>query len=300
MKSCFVFSVDDGFVIPFEVTLFSLVKHNPWVNKAPFFVIYDAETLNEKNRIHLCKKISSDYGIACTFIDCSAYLPPTLGIFNYQHVSKATFFRLLISSMLDKSFRQAVYLDSDILITGDISFLYEQELSSPIAAVKNYAPSEEIRLFGDAGGSYFNAGIAVFNLELIRAKGLQNAYLDLIQSHPEKLLCWDQDVLNLIHRDQWVQLPWYFNVTRHMMESFRIINLNFYRKLDLSNIRIIHYDGPSKPWEPLSDRDFLSVWRSYYTQLYGKKHESSSGFYTIIRFMLRFKKNLARFKRDLK
>jgi lipopolysaccharide biosynthesis glycosyltransferase len=207
---------------------------------------------------------------------------------------------LFISSRLDESFRQAVYLDSDILVTGDISFLFENELSFPIAAVKNYAPSEEIRLFGDTGGAYFNAGIAVFNLQLIRKQGHQQAYMKLIQSHPEKLLCWDQDVLNLIHRDQWIQLPWYYNVTRHMMESFRIINLNFYRKLDLSNIRIIHFDGPSKPWEPLSDRDFSSVWRSYYTQLYGKKHESSLGFYTIIRFMLRLKKNLARFKRDLK
>jgi lipopolysaccharide biosynthesis glycosyltransferase len=300
MKSCIVFSVDDGFIIPFEVTIFSLVKHNPWVKQVQVFVIYDVDTLSEKNRVMLSDKLSTDYGIECTFISCSEYLPPNLGVFNYQHVSKATFFRLLISRMLDETFRQAIYLDSDILIVGDIFYLYQNDFSGPIAAVKNYAPSEEIRLFGDSGGSYFNAGIIVFNLELIRENKLQLAYLDLIQSQPEKLLCWDQDVLNLIHRDQWIQLPWYFNVTRHMMESFRIINLNFYRKLDRSNIRIIHFDGPAKPWETLSDREFSSVWRSYYTQLYGKKHKSSLFSYRVIRFLLRLKKNLAKFKRELK
>jgi lipopolysaccharide biosynthesis glycosyltransferase len=300
MKSCFAFSVDDSFIVPFEVTLFSLVKHNPWVVNVPSFVIFDAETLNERNRLHLREKVVAKYGIACTLIDCSGYLPPNLEVFNYQHVSKATFFRLLISSMLDETFGQAVYLDSDILVVGDISYLYQNNFSGPIAAVKNYVPSEEIRLFGDSGGSYFNAGITVFNLELIREQKLQLAYMDLIQSQPEKLLCWDQDVLNLIHRDKWIQLPWYYNVTRHMMESFRIINLNFYRKLDQSNIRIIHFDGPSKPWESLSDRDFSSIWRSYYAQLYGKNHKSSLFSYSVVRFILRLKKNFARFKRDLK
>jgi lipopolysaccharide biosynthesis glycosyltransferase len=298
MKSCFVFSVDDSFIMPFEVTLFSLVKHNPWVVNVPLFVIFDAETLNERNRLHLREKVVAKYGIACTLIDCSGYLPPNLEVFNYQHVSKATFFRLLISSMLDETFGQAVYLDSDILVVGDISYLYQNNFSGPIAAVKNYAPSEEVRLFGDSGGSYFNAGITVFNLELIREHKLQLAYMDLIQSQPEKLLCWDQDVLNLIHRDQWIQLPWYYNVTRHMMESFQIINKNFYKKLDKSNIRIIHFDGPSKPWELNSDRSFADVWRSYYFQLNGKIHLSDSFIYKVKRSFFRFKNNLARFKRD--
>jgi lipopolysaccharide biosynthesis glycosyltransferase len=300
MNSCFVFSVDDGFVVPFEVTLFSLVKHNPWVVNFRIFVIYDAETLNEKNRFYLREKIAADYGIACTFLDCSMYLPENIDNFNFHHVSKAAFYRLFVSTIITSEFEKAIYLDSDILVVGDLFYLIDLILDFPIAAVKNYAASEEIRLFGDTGGSYFNSGILVFNLVFLREFDIQSKYLSLIKNDPLILQCWDQDVLNLIHQDQWIQLPWYFNVTRHMMESFRIINLNFYRKLDLSNIRIIHFDGPSKPWEPQSDRDFSSVWRSYYAQMKGKNHKSSSGLYGIIRFIVRFKKNLARFKRDLK
>jgi lipopolysaccharide biosynthesis glycosyltransferase len=168
----------------------------------------------------------------------------------------------------------------------------------PVAAIKNYAASEEIRLFGDSGGDYFNAGIIVFNLNLVRQSQVLDIYLKLISEEPGRLLCWDQDVLNLTHRHQWEHLPWFFNVTRHMMESFQIINKNFYKKLDKSNIRIIHFDGPSKPWELNSDRDFAYVWRNYYFEFSGKLHLSDSFIYKVKRFFFRLKKNIARFKRD--
>lgn len=298
MKSCIVFSVDDSFLEPFQVALYSLVKHNPWVKEISFFMIYDKDTLNIVNREYLQSKVFAIYGLSFNMIDCAEYLPSNLEVFNYQHVSKATFYRLFISKMLDSSFDQAVYLDSDILITGDISLLYNKVLIMPVAAIKNYAASEEIRLFGDHGGDYFNAGIIVFNLNLVRQLQVLDNYLKLISEEPGRLLCWDQDVLNLTHQHQWEHLPWFYNVTRHMMESFQIINKNFYKKLDKSNIRIIHFDGPSKPWELNSDRSFADVWRSYYFELNGKIHLSDSFIYKLNRFFFRFKNNIARFKRD--
>ena len=299
MRSCIVFSVDDGFLMPFQVALYSLVKHNPWVKEVPIFLVFDNSTLSEANRDFLTTKVFTLYGLSVDLIDCSEFLPDNLDVFNYQHVSKATFYRLFLARMLDQSFDQAVYLDSDILVTGDISLLYNQVLIMPVAAIKNYAASEEIRLFGASGGSYFNAGIIVFNLQLIREKEMQKSYLKLITTDPKKLLCWDQDVLNLIHKNDWEQLPWMYNVTRHMLESFRIINNNFYRKLNLADIRIIHFDGPSKPWEMKASRDFSHLWRGYYLELFKKKHPSDSFIVNVWRYILRFKKAIGRFKRDI-
>jgi lipopolysaccharide biosynthesis glycosyltransferase len=299
MKSCIVFSVDDGFLEPFQVALYSLVKHNPWVKVVPIFLVFDHATLSDSSREFLKKKVFTRYGLNVDMIDCCDFLPDNLDVFNYQHVSRATFYRLFIARMLDQSFDQAVYLDSDILIAGDISLLYNQVLTMPVAAIKNYAASEEIRLFGPSGGSYFNAGIIVFNLQVLREKNMQEAYLTLITTEPEKLLCWDQDVLNLIHKNDWEQLPWMYNVTRHMLESFRIINNNFYRKLNITDIRIIHFDGPSKPWEPYSYREFSKLWRNNYLQLSGKTHNSDIISYRFIRFLIRFKKGLSFFVKSL-
>lgn len=299
MKSCIVFSVDDGFLEPFQVALYSLVKHNPWVKEVPIFLVFDHATLSDSSREFLKKKVFTRYGLNVDMIDCCDFLPDNLDVFNYQHVSRATFYRLFIARMLDQSFDQAVYLDSDILVAGDISLLYNQVLTMPVAAIKNYAASEEIRLFGPSGGSYFNAGIIVFNLQVIREKNMQEAYLKLITTEPEKLLCWDQDVLNLIHKNDWEQLPWMYNVTRHMLESFRVINNNFYRKLNTADIRIIHFDGPSKPWEMNASREFSKLWRGYYLSLFNEKHPSDSFIGTVWRFFLRFKKAIGRFKRDI-
>jgi hypothetical protein len=42
--------------------------------------------------------------------------------------------------------------------------LFELELVSPLAALKNYSASEEIKLFGDASNNYFNSRNLVINL----------------------------------------------------------------------------------------------------------------------------------------
>ena len=299
MKSCIVFSVDDKFLVPFQVSLYSLVKHNPWVKEISFFLIYDNSTLSKENRNILEKNVFSNYEMKFKLIDCAKYIPNNIDLFNFQHVSKAAFNRLFITELINDSYELACYLDSDIIVTGDISDLLIYKEGFPIFAVSNYAASEEIRLFGNAGGNYFNSGVLVCNLHAIRKSDYFTKYINIIIDQAELLLCWDQDVLNLAHQNEWGQLPWFYNVTRHMLASFKIINNNFYRKLDANNIRIIHFDGPSKPWELKSDRDFAKIWREYYYELFNKKHSSSSLFADVLRFFIRVKTAAGRFKRDV-
>jgi len=170
------------------------------------------------------------------------------------HISVSTIDRMFLPEML-KDLDKIVYLDIDILIKGDVGYLYDLELGeNVVAGVRHklkswanmiklttratlhfpYAKAWDIRkLLHDKGNlteRTFNAGILTLNLKAMRAENFTAGHLYLV----EQCRMNDQDVLNIYAKKRVLELGAEWN---HMPT------------LDYNTApKIIHWAGPSKPW----------------------------------------------------
>jgi lipopolysaccharide biosynthesis glycosyltransferase len=266
-NNCFVFALDEYYIEQFRVVIYSLIKHNSWVVNEKIYILYSSPTFSSDCRILLTNEILEKYSIIISWLSCDLFIEKNLKIGKSDHVTISTYYRLFINELIPQSIDYALYLDLDILIIGDIKNLYFKEIFKPVAAVDNYAPSESVRLWGSEGGDYFNAGVLLINLKLYRKYNFIQKYLCVLQSNAISLDCWDQDILNYVHKNDWERLPFYYNFTRHMFQSFQIINNVFYRKVIRSGIAILHYDGPLKPWNSKSKGVLDHYWINYFNEL---------------------------------
>lgn len=124
-----------------------------------------------------------------------------------ERFSRGCLFRLLLPRLLPEE--TVVYLDSDIIATGDAAPLFSEALAGPggppLWAARDTAPQHRPRfreyigaVFGDYAG-YFNSGVLVFrNAGVNRLfPDVPGAVFSIFRARPE-LQFPDQDVLNLL------------------------------------------------------------------------------------------------------
>jgi lipopolysaccharide biosynthesis glycosyltransferase len=167
-------------------------------------------------------------------------------------VSLATYYRVLAPYILPKDLDKILYLDSDLVVRRSLEELWNTDLRDhSLAAVLNENDFKaRIAVLGlPAESKYFNAGVLLINLAFWRQYGVSERVLAFIRNHPEKLEYWDQDALNAILADQWIELPGYWNLQDHGWEK---------------DPAIAHFCGPNKkPWHWSSDHHFKFEYHKY-------------------------------------
>ena len=198
---------------------------------------------------------------------------------NNEHISVETYYRFLIQQALP-FYDKVLYLDSDIIIPGDIAELYDTELGDTLLAaihdidflgnlnVKHgkrmgYAKSIlKIRNPYD----YFQAGVLVLNTKAMREQYTIKQWLTYASN--TAYIYNDQDVLNICCEGKVTYLPWEWNVVHDC--GGRVGNLFVQAPNDMydaymqsrSNPQIIHYAGYQKPWvDP--DCDYAPIYWDY-------------------------------------
>jgi lipopolysaccharide biosynthesis glycosyltransferase len=139
------------------------------------------------------------------------------------HIRVASYFRLLVPDLLPESCARAIYLDSDVVVEGDLAKLWAVDLGGrPLAAaqdmtvplvssrygLRNY---EALGLAPDA--KYFNAGVMLMDLALWREERISDAVLAYVTANPAAIRFWDQDGLNALLARRWLELDPRWNVT---------------------------------------------------------------------------------------
>lgn len=194
-------------------------------------------------------------------VDCKPYYLETLADAPNQDTQYTpyTFLRLYadrISEMPPK----LIYLDTDTVLRGDISELWEQDLGqAEFGGVRDYYGC---RFFGI---NYLNAGVLLLNLPRIRETGLFRRALDLCAR--KKVFLSDQTALNRMAKRKKV-LPRRFNeqhrirpdtVIRHFSMAilwfprFRTRNIKPWQVDDLHNtLGITEFDDLLAEWQKLT------------------------------------------------
>lgn len=260
MNTACVFSIDDAYVMPFQVFFHSLEATSSIPAGTPIFILH-TDSLGPSS-IDVLRAFLAFYGRSASFLDATALIPTNLPIRDGDHVSPATYYRLFIAEILPPEIDQAVYLDADMLALGSIAPLFNMTIEGHIAAADHCSPRDAILLWGPKVGTYFQAGVLVIPLQVWRQERLVDQFLEVIATQQSRIQWWDQDVLNIALHERWQRLPVWFNVC----ESVRLCIPQ--AQIDQNGL-LIHFDGHRKPWNVLNSSPFTTHWDSCYAAAFG-------------------------------
>ena len=157
------------------------------------------------------------------------------------HFTRANYYRILALDMIDA--QKVLYLDVDLIITQNITSLWEQQLNNVILAAVDEQNSERVTALNlKRGASYFNSGVMLVNLELWRSSQISKKVLQFIRNSPELIQFVDQCGVNKIIDGEFLHLNRKYNFQSWM-----------YANCDQRYIpMIVHFTGSSKPWQMLN------------------------------------------------
>lgn len=272
-----VFAADDNYVPQLTTTVYSAMK-----NADPHY-FYDVTVLqrniawDKQERLRGFFKQFPNMNLRFTNVDreLAGYDLST----NNAHISVETYYRFLIQKVLP-FYDKVLYLDSDIIINGDIAKLYNIDLQGKmLGAIRDIDFLANLNVkHGKRMGyaqtvlkmknpyDYFQAGVLVLNTKAMREHYTIEQWLTYA-SNPDFIYN-DQDVLNAHCEGNVLYLPWEWNVVHDC--GGRVGNLFTQAPNDIydaymksrSNPQIIHYAGFQKPWTD-PDCDFASIYWRY-------------------------------------
>ncbi|MDO4997949.1 MAG: glycosyltransferase family 8 protein [Neisseria sp.] len=178
---------------------------------------------------------------------------PTLKHIN----SESTFYRLFLAELLPKELDKVLYLDADLIATGDLRPLFDLNLDDfPLAAVIDpFARDIHQR-------QEFNAGVLLINLTLWRQIQFAQHAISLLK--PEKALN-DQDVLNAYFKKNYLELNRGFNYQVGGDALYPYAKLeHLLEDLGEQVPLIIHYTTEAKPWHTHLKTRFRDLYWQYY------------------------------------
>jgi len=256
MNTAVVLACDDNFVAYTSCVARRILRSAS--TKVPIVVL--ADCVSESNRakaLSVCPQIE--------FVEVGPLFekrpfPPQ------GHLPRATYSRLLLPELL-LGLDQALYLDSDIAVLGDVAPLAFTKLNAaPVAAAHDLpmygAHRQNTRRPVTPGRPYFNGGVAVYDLKAVKSEGIFESALRFSFNHPERCTYHDQDALNHVLDGRWQVLDWRWNAMSFLTESMPglpvIRHLNGYKpwSANKSNIEpaivsLWHDDLVDSPWPEL-------------------------------------------------
>ena len=153
------------------------------------------------------------------------------------------YFRLFIADMFPE-YDKGIYIDSDIVVPGDISELYNIDLGNNIIGAcsdKSVVDVPELAKYmeeavGVSKYEYINSGVLLMNLKEMRKKEFSKRFLELLNKYHFDCIAPDQDYLNAMCNGKILYLD----------ENWDAMPTE--EKEPLKNPKLIHYNLFQKPW----------------------------------------------------
>ncbi len=246
------FAVDDNYAPFLGVAMRSLIDNASPEHQYCIYILID--DLSDENAAILCGMARSNVSVEVVRVtDKLDALGDMLHLRDYY--TKTTYYRFFIPALFPQ-YDRGVYLDCDIVVTGDVSGLYRTPMGDRMLA----AAPEEVMLDIDVFGTYaeavldvprteyFSAGIMVMNLKKMRQVALEEQFVELLGRRTFRVTQ-DQDYLNVLCRGDYYMLDSGWNKT-----AWEQVPLT-------SPLNVIHYKINWKPWHYKGVRFEDEFWR---------------------------------------
>jgi lipopolysaccharide biosynthesis glycosyltransferase len=236
-----VYCSDEKFVQHLLIAIHSLRHHN----KNEELVIYILDGGISIDSKKLLSDFSKTEGFELNFIEVDFSLYD--GFLVNGHISRATYYRISIPELLPLSCNKVLYLDCDTIVNKNIRELWNRDLEgNAVAAVPEVDNYRNVEM-GLGNTKTFNAGVLLLDLSKWRKEGLSKKVLNFIKENPHKIKYHDQDALNFILLNDWLELPIRWNLTSPFISRNHEI-LDEEMKRQINEPAIIHFSASFKPW----------------------------------------------------
>ena len=239
------FAADDNYAPCLAVALHSLMCNASAKYHYRLIVLYGHDGLSDTNRARLARL--SREGFEVEFMSMSQRFDGVTDRMSCRlradYFTLTIYFRLFIPTMFPE-YDKAIYLDSDVVVKGDISKLYNTNLEDNyIAACTDYSVQhvpELVHYIENGVGvprmSYINSGVLLMNLRLLRERNLGERFLTLLNKYHFDSIAPDQDYLNVLCHGRIHYLP-------NVWDAMPIPGEN-----PVVAPQIVHYNLFAKPW----------------------------------------------------
>ena len=234
------YACDDAYIPYLAVSLHSLIKNSD-KNKKYEIVVLQNEISQENQNIIL--EYQTD-NVTIKFKDVSDRLKniaDKLSLRDYYSLS--IYFRIFIPEMFPK-IDKAVYIDCDTVVLSDIAKLYNTNLEGNLVAATTdmvvisddtFVDYVENAVGVDSPKKYFNSGVLVMNLALMREEDLLGNFTYLLNTYEFETVAPDQDYLNVICK----------NRVKYISKSWNKMSID---PTNPDDINLVHYNMYFKPW----------------------------------------------------
>lgn len=257
-----VCATDDNFVQHCTIMLTSLLINNNGVN-----IYLLAEGLKPENESIIIQQVELLGGklYMCPVDTSIVENFPMPNDSSLSHISRATYYRLLIPEILPLFVDKVIYFDCDIIINQSIQNLWNIDLDgyAIAAALQIGSGCEAVRLGYPIEYGYFNAGVCVINMKYWRKYSISKELIDYLAINSNRIKYHDQDALNAVLYSRTYHLLPMWNMTSLVYSYFlkqrgdehNGITVNSY-ELEKKNVLqykknpiVVHYVSKPKPWQ---------------------------------------------------
>lgn len=200
-----VFAADDNYVPMVSTTIVSMLE-----NADPAYrydVIVLTSDISGANRAEMQAMVSRYPHAHLRFLDVADIVEKYDLTTSNAHISNETYYRFLIQELLP-FYTKVLYLDSDLVVTGDVAELYHTDVTGNLLAAardvdflgnlnmpdgKRMAYAEDVLKMRDPY-DYFQAGVLLLNTGEMRSFMTMDQWLE--EASDPTLIYNDQDVLN--------------------------------------------------------------------------------------------------------
>ena len=154
--------------------------------------------------------------------------------------SSAVYYYRAFIPLLFPLYKKAIYIDSDVILRGDIGELFDIDLGdNAIAAMVDpkVTTIPEFRDYVDNAlgiphSEYVNSGVQVMDLKKMRKIKYLSTMIDLIREYDADLVAPDQDYLNVILKGQILHLDpkWNAEPTKDLPKNTKLVHFNLFNK----------------------------------------------------------------------
>ena len=254
-----VFATDSNFMPYLYVAVQSLVDNTSDKNNYDIVILC---TEIEKYTQNQFKQLNRK-NVSVRFIDMADLMAKYKDIwYTHWHYTEAMYYRFFIPEIFS-DYDKIVYLDCDIIANCDIAELYDIDMEgNGLAAAVGLARQHEddkhtayientLKITKE---NYFNSGVLVFDVQQNREINFFEKCIETLKELKEPLFP-DQDVLNIIFKDNTKYINFEYNFTWNMVHFYKNseekLSKNFRQDYinACENPKIIHFAGGNKPWK---------------------------------------------------
>lgn len=246
--------IDTNFLKGYKVFIKSLLRYNKWF-RYPILIIDCGLTKEDREE---CKKLYAK----TTFEEPKFNNYKSIDFRKTEHCLKKTFYKLEIFSYIN--YDRLIFMDSDILILGDISYLFS-EIVAPFSGCKAYnAHADKFR--GD-----INTGLLVLNKASLNLR----IYNKLLHMARKGFSMPDQKVINLFFKQNIYNIPKIYNVEKRIKGSgfLKYKVHEGFPYIQGKKVKVLHFVS-QKPWEEKKNKenigfeDLEKLWLDHEKELY--------------------------------